>query len=259
MVIEPRFDKECDFYGGLAQVITRGAIGYMDKTGEIVIQPNTQWAVATRFSEGLASVTVGRPAEEYEGYIDTSGSLVIKLAAGISGYDFSEGVAPAKDYRHHLWGYIDRGGRLVISPQFYRAGRFSGGGRAVVQLGSAQFAIIDTSGCVLTRLSEFEGVGDLSEGLAPAYRADTAETARTTGSGDAPPPPAGVGFIDQTGMLVVSVRFAAAADFRGGLAYIEDGSGKMGYVDHDGAYVWREKQGSYRRGALLAAARIDRD
>ncbi|MHC4592358.1 MAG: WG repeat-containing protein, partial [Planctomycetota bacterium] len=44
VVIEPRFMSAGDFSEGLANVKIRGRYGYIDKTGEVVIKPDYHWA-----------------------------------------------------------------------------------------------------------------------------------------------------------------------------------------------------------------------
>ena len=75
----------------LAAVKIGGKYGYINPTGEFVINP--QFGNAGRFSEGLAHVDIG-----------------------VFGYK---------------WGYINKAGERVIKPQFYRAESFSEGLAAV--------------------------------------------------------------------------------------------------------------------------------
>jgi hypothetical protein len=49
------------------------------------------------------------------------------------------------------------------------------------------------------------------------------------------------GYIDKTGTMVISPQFDAANDFSDGLARVwirSENTGKTGYIDHTGAYVW---------------------
>jgi hypothetical protein len=49
------------------------------------------------------------------------------------------------------------------------------------------------------------------------------------------------GYVDESGELVIPLNFKSAGKFRGGLASVEDEKGKMGYINLDGVYVWREE------------------
>src|SRR6185369_6934339 len=100
--------------GGLYPIMSQDRKwGYIDKAGNVVIQP--QFERARIFSEGLASVSVD--GNRY-GYIDKSGTFVINPQ-----YDearsFSEGLAVV--ISDGKVGYIDTKGKVVITPQFERA------------------------------------------------------------------------------------------------------------------------------------------
>jgi hypothetical protein len=67
------------------------------------------------FSEGLAAVGTGSYGAAKWGYVDKTGTMVIRAQ-----YDeargFSGGLAPVRIGRR--WGFIDRTGKMVIEPQF---------------------------------------------------------------------------------------------------------------------------------------------
>jgi hypothetical protein len=86
------------------------SIGYIDKTGSIVIEAN--FSRATNFSQGLAAVTTFGGHDPALGvvfgswsYIDKTGKIIIP-AEFRDAKSFSEGLAPVmiKD----KWGYISR-------------------------------------------------------------------------------------------------------------------------------------------------------
>jgi len=85
---------------------------------------------ARRFGQGLAAVRVGA-AWNFVGPYDNAPQFITNFAAA---RDFSEGLAPVQDEASQLWGYIDRAGDYVISPQFDQAYAFSDG-LAGVQVG----------------------------------------------------------------------------------------------------------------------------
>jgi len=80
-------------------------MGYMDRTGKVIIEP--QYSFADDFYEGLARVYVG--GERYCGY-NYKNDMYDNSALGGGKY-----------------GYIDTKGIFVIKPQFYYAGRFNEG------------------------------------------------------------------------------------------------------------------------------------
>ncbi len=82
VVIKPQFDGDSarDFYEDLAAVKIGGKWGYIDKTGKVVIKP--QFDDAVYFQEGLAGVEIGGKL----GYIDKTGKYVWKPTAYVD-YD----------------------------------------------------------------------------------------------------------------------------------------------------------------------------
>ncbi len=136
------------------------------------------------------------------------------------------------------YGYMDRTGKIVVTPQFQRAWDFHDGmGR--VDSATQGHGIIDAYGKV-TFLSQFSWIGDFSEGLAQALLADASAKA---------------GYIDRTGALVIPATWAfygypmsdlmmppawrrdRNANFSEGLAAVRAAGGKLGYIDKTGKTV----------------------
>ncbi len=185
MAIAPRFDRADAFSGGLAVVVSEGKYGYIDTSGNTVIEPRYDWS--GRFSEGLALTLEGTTY----GYVDRSGELVITLPPpaglpqstgegagdgldGLNGLDieqwqsllsycaFSDGLALLeKDGR---FGYIDTSGKTAIEPSFDSAKSFSEG-LAAVRSGR-RWGFVDTSGEMVIEPG-LDQVESFSEGLAP--------------------------------------------------------------------------------------------
>jgi hypothetical protein len=122
---------------------TKGKLGYIDKTGKVVIEQ--QFDRAHPFSEGLAGVWMdGKPV-----FIDKTGNIVITPQCDAVS-SFSDGVAAVGI--GDKWGYIDRTGKIVINPQFYDAGAFLDGLAPIrldrsVDLG--RYAYIDKEGKIV--------------------------------------------------------------------------------------------------------------
>jgi hypothetical protein len=146
----------------LFPVVEHGKWGYIDKTGRIVIP--LQYHFAYRFSEGLAWVEpwperfmlidrtgkkadmtkiysyalpfseglalVVVPGERGPGYIDATGRMIVaRDDSRKDANSFREGLAPVKE--GGKWGYIEKTGKMVISPQFPECGQFVEGLAAV--------------------------------------------------------------------------------------------------------------------------------
>src|SRR5205814_935581 len=101
-----------EFHDGLARVRTSdGGIGYIDKTGTIVVNP--QRVLAGDFSEGLAAVCNFKNVGITCRYIDKTGATVIEADSSWPGV-FSEGLAPVcvdlSPVPKKKCGYIDKTG-----------------------------------------------------------------------------------------------------------------------------------------------------
>jgi hypothetical protein len=152
--IEPRFAAAGPFVDGLARVVPDGRcyvlsadgwragtpttgttssscggpprwvraicpVGFINKSGEFVIQP--QFESAMDFSEGLAAVRIrGR-----WGFIDRSGALVVE-AQFSAVRPFHEGRAAVST--GGKWGFIDQSGKLVVPAVWDDAGVLRGTG-----------------------------------------------------------------------------------------------------------------------------------
>jgi hypothetical protein len=101
------------FSEGLAPVLSFNKLGFMDKTGKVVIEP--LFRETNGFAEGLAAVKVIGGDGEY------------------------------------VWGYIDRTGSFAIAPQFGEARPFAGG-LAHVSTADGKKRLIDGSGKVIWQL-----------------------------------------------------------------------------------------------------------
>lgn len=135
------------FYEGLAQFrigpLSKGKYGFLNRDLVVVIEP--QFDSAWHFSEGLVQVA----SNGKWGFADKQGTLVIKPQFDRTRY-FSEGLAPVEINRK--WGYINKSGSLVIEPQFDHAWNFSEG-FALVALGES-VGYIDKSGKYLWKPSK---------------------------------------------------------------------------------------------------------
>ena len=105
-VIPIQFEKAGRFSEGLAPVRLNGKWVYIDKTGQVVIEPPYEGIVRLEsFRNGLATANAGG-TEHPKGFIQGG-----------------------------KWGYLDKTGQWVIAPQFDSAGSFDEHGVAVVWIG----------------------------------------------------------------------------------------------------------------------------
>ena len=126
-----------DFYDGLRQCYVNKRYGYLNKSGNIVIEP--QFTVTTNFSEGLAGVK--KKGEKY-GFIDIAGNYIVEPKFDNVGC-FSNGLCVIK--KGKKYGYIDKSGNIVIKPTFEQALRFENNGLAIVKK-DGKCGLIDKKG-----------------------------------------------------------------------------------------------------------------
>jgi len=250
----------------------RKQFGYIDETGNLVIDGPFRWA--HNFSEGLAAVAVESPVGERWGFIDPSGAFVIPPRyVGPIG-PFREGIAEVHvdGSRGERTGFIDADGNWVIPP-----GRF--GAKAFVD-GIAELTVhppshwpalflttwpsrqprrwfIDTRGNRLgpADLRDFDvdtappipvQMGDEFGSEYEFHNGDGVnvfnrrfESARGFSEGLAPVSQNGLwGFIDRTGSIVITPQYSEAHEFQNGFAAVRSvRTGKFGLIDRSGHLV----------------------
>lgn len=232
MVINPQFDDALAFTEGLAPVQVGDRWGYINHSGDTVISP--QFNEAESFSEELAAVLVG----DRWGYIDPTGNMIINPQFN-NVESFSEGLAAV--LVGNRYGYIDPIGDMVIDPQFDKIRSFSEG-LAAVQV-SGRWGYVNLEGNIVTN-PQFDSIGDFSEGLAAACIDERC------------------GYVDPFGTMVINPRFGGHGEFSEGLAPVRIGrrlgvdlwgfinqNGEL-VIDHQYVWTWGFSEG-------LAAVQVD--
>jgi hypothetical protein len=267
----------------LSVIIVDGKRGYIDSTGRVVIAP--RFVEAAQFSDGLARVCVG--SQRYQGhcgFIDTTGTILFESQA----WGFSEGLAQVMVDSGKI-GYIDRTGRMAITPAFPMARAFAGGFAAVGSGGYAngRMGYIDRTGRMLIPAT-FQSAGDFADGLAPVATGDSGAFIDTTGTPVITVPLAGLdqdavvarlkwandaafaegraavplgdrwGFVDRTGKVIIPARFERASRFAEGMAAVRL-NGKYGYIDTTGTVRIQPRFGyAYEFSEGLARVEVGR-
>lgn len=195
-VIQPQFNMARPFVNGYAVVAVGRAMGYINKEGNFLIEP--KFYRANYFQDGLARVTLRDPEtrKKTEGFIDHTGEFVIPANYKLGcASDFSNGLA-AVSTDGQKWGYIDTKGNVVIEPKFERAGIFEGG----------------------------------------------AAKAKLKGK---------YGIIDRTGKWLIKPKYDNISTFQNGVASVFLKNERMGYINTRGKYVWKAKKVKKKKGDNL--------
>lgn len=151
IVIPFQFEDARPFNGGFAPVKKNGLWGFIDKTGEFVIEPQFEDFLASDaayshlvFHEGLAAVK----KDGKWGYIDSNGTVRVQFIWD-SADQFSEGYAVVGS--GGKYGYIDTSGQTVIPAQYDDANFFNNNAALVGVNG--EYWLIGTDGSRLSQVS----------------------------------------------------------------------------------------------------------
>ena len=265
--IPPQFDDEGDFFNDRAKVQIGNKWGYIDEAGRVVVQP--RFDNAGDFSESLAPVQIGRKW----GFIELSGTFVVapefqaaEFHEGLARFElwdtircsidyrrtgpdlYSKADAPLRAFRLHdsaatssgcfsdnvRYGYIDKGGKIVIAPKFAVASDFSQGLAAVRETGSSEleYGYIDKMGKMVIQ-PRFNQASPFSENLAAvAIDSGVREGGESLVSW---------GFINRAGAFEIQAKFRLAHSFSEGMADVSLPDGTWGYLDRYGKFVIPER------------------
>lgn len=230
---EAEYSENNLFKYGRALVQPEGELyGFIDKTGEIVIE--TKFSKASVFTKnGLAAVVYEDDNDEkHLGYIDVNGDYVIGPTTKWSSFGvFSDNnLACVCESETGLWGYINSDGEYVLEPQYSYAQTFSKEGLAMVTLNDKNIVIDETGACILelpenTAIFSYDLFSE--SGLLPAVCKGR------------------YGYIDRTGKWVIEPIYMAARSFsKDGFAIVEKSVMKndtwvwhWGIIDETGAFV----------------------
>ena len=199
-------------------------MGFKDADGNVVIEP--QFISAGRFSEGLAFI---RDVDGNDGFIDTSGNVVISIPATTSVVSgFSEGFARViprrwrSDEKQRLVGvygpfiFIDRTGENAFGMEFGHAFSFEDG-LALVTLLNGNQAFIDRTGKNAFEV-EFKRAFHHIDGLAVVHLLNGNRA-----------------YINRAGENAFGMEFTSAFEFdRRGYAKVVLLDGTATYIDRDG-------------------------
>ncbi|MBO4543087.1 MAG: WG repeat-containing protein, partial [Bacteroidales bacterium] len=220
-------DYAGSFSEGLAHIRKGDKIGFIDKTGKIIVKP--QFDRVEDFQEGLAAVCKNAKW----GFINKKGEIVINPQ--FDGIDerfpigFSEGLVAVKS-QNGQWGFINKKGKIIVKPQFDRVANFQEGLAAVCK--NAKWGFINKKGEIVINLKfhDYEFIHlSFHNGLAavPFCQDKQCEDVKW-------------GFIDKKGNLVINPQFVGGQPpfFVDGIAFVMGlPEWKWGIIDKKGKYL----------------------
>lgn len=188
--ILPRFKSPGTFRNGLAPVRDGGLWGFIDRSGDWIIEPS--FRAARPFHDGKAAAKTS----DGWGYINRSGDWIIPPQYEHA-RSFSEGRAAVK--KNGRWTFVTAGDRRITSFDYSWVGTFRNG-RAVVATDTKKGFIGRDGATVIEPV--YRDAAAFSEGVAPV------KTRR------------GWGYINRSGTFVISPRYTWADPVRDGRARV---------------------------------------
>ncbi|WP_168123651.1 WG repeat-containing protein [Paenibacillus sp. HB172176] len=206
MVIQPQYDDiAIRIRDGMIQVMKNDKWGYIDKTGKEVIA--LQYDEINIFGEGLAHVLKNG---KY-GYLNKTGEFLIQPQYAAA-FPFTEELAAVS--LNEKWGYVNKKNQVVIPYRYDYAYPFTYG-LAAVQL-DEKWGFIDHNGNEVVPI-QYDFVSEFNDGLAGVERVGLH------------------GFIDRNGNEVIKPQYEYVSDFSDGLAFVktrdEYGLPIQGYIN----------------------------
>jgi len=196
------------FSEGMARIELKNRWGFIDRNGEIVIQP--QFVDAGDFKNGVAPVRT----DNGWGYIDKSGNYFIEPQFK-DAKDFENSVAKIKN--DDGWVFINSDKKIFPQNknQYDIKNNFSDGMAFVVK--DRKFGFINTTG-ELVIPARFDDVGSFNNGFAPV------EIDRQWG------------YINKSGDFLVNPKYKVAQEFKDDMAMVRDSDGYL-YITTSGEEI----------------------
>lgn len=220
-------DKRVSFANGLARVVIDGKTGFMDTSGNWVIQPTLWWALDfDKYGYAIARIEDDGQFGFMEGMIDRSGKWVVAPKyLDVEGIQ-QNGLIRTRTF-NGSWGVLNLHGDWVVPPKYLGISEFDAAGQATVRTHAddgKKLGIIDTKGRWIMRPEHVVSGPFAPNGLAAA----------SVGYMH--------GFINKSNEWVINPVFNSAGRFAGnGLANaaikLDNGTERWGFINASGAWV----------------------
>ena len=263
VIFEGTYPEYGLFQDGMCSFRTkRGYEGFINRAGEVVIQPI--YRDASGFSGGLACVA----RKGKYGFINQQGEEVIPLE-----FENCFNFLPHGEFTVYKlnakWGFLDRSGKRVTEPRFDYALPAEYGASLVKESSKWYVVNLSQEGICVVSQDSFEMGDRFNEGLAAVQNDDLWGYVNTKGEmvipfqftdaqrfyeglaavyvggyvGDEGPTGGGYGYINPSGELVIAPQFDFGEDFNHGIACVFQGDyanfeHKTGYINTKGEYIW---------------------
>lgn len=199
-----------------------GLFGYINKSGDVIIEPQFAWA--SDFSEGLAVVRMPENDKEFgdlHGYIDSTGKMKIAPSFDAAG-DFMRGWARVKQ-GDGGFVYIDKLGRMPIPTKFFECYNIQSFPIPVREKRSSKAGYVNEKGEY-----EIEAKFDMARPFVDGYAVVAVGQKR--------------GYINAKGEFIIKPQFYRANYFKNGVARVivqdeKTKTKKEGFINKRGEFV----------------------
>jgi hypothetical protein len=247
IIINPQFAVASVFREGLALVKTsgdNGKFGFINEDGKYEIAAN--YKDGTVFSEGLAWVVSENGAPTA---IDSKGEIKITLQDAETVKIFRDGLAAFSILKdgEYQWGFVDKEGKVIISPQFSATGNFSEGKCEVLNK-DGKWGYVDAEGKLIINY-QFDAANKFVDGQAAVGFDGKAgaidengkyvinpqfDEIRTDGDLYAIRQGDKWGWSNREGEIIINPQFESVYSFSGGESAPVKMGKDWGYVDKEG-------------------------
>ena len=225
-----------EFHDGLASVKMDGKYGYIDKSGNITIEP--QYRNVGNFEDGLAPACIGENYSNQKcGYIDKNGKTIIEFKYD-DAEDFSFGYGVVKSGSNNI--VVDKKGNEIITKSYSMSFGPISDNLFIVTADDVLkgYAIVDKDENVI--IDGIAQTGKNIDGLIQVKQVADQGSFWDDGKW---------GYIDEQGKLVIDYQYDFAGDYVDGLAGVVK-DGKYGFINKDNKYVI-EPTFEYGKSTLL--------
>jgi len=222
-------DLARNFFEDRAAVLIDKKWGFINKSGEIVINP--QFDYVYDFRDGLCLVAVKKEnMNDYSyGFIDKEGIFVINPQfEDASSFDHGNAVVSidGKNY-----GYIDKKGNITINPQFEYCEKFIDKKALIKQ--NSKFGFIDHKGKIIVN-PQFESATYIGKGSLITIRSGNKW-----------------GYVNTDGKYKINPQFEDASPFFDGVAIVEMGN-KIGLINKKGKIIVNPQFEQFKKKELVS-------
>ncbi len=249
-------------------ICERGGYGYINNKGEIVIEP--QFDYADDFSEGRAVVMLEKKKKGHSKYgvINEKGQLVFRIELGEPDTQYNEGVLKVRGEYYENSVYYDINGKIIYYNEIFPGAEFTDGYDSVWVGRKNKIGFLNRNGKI-TVDTIFSNICKVGSGYAIVtkdgidYLLDSSgkliETSCFKGNDEYSQKSKrfsdhgiiqygliavkldGVwGYMNTKGNLVIKPQFVRAHNFSDGLALVSL-KGRYGYIDTTGKYIIKPK------------------